>query len=69
MDTDNATGDISKSKNNNSSNEILNNLARLLGIEGIDDTTLALCYKLLDEGVDPKILAEKIKDIQKETTI
>ncbi|CCG21875.1 hypothetical protein CORT_0B01560 [Candida orthopsilosis Co 90-125] len=50
-------------------NEILNDISKLLKVRGIDESTLSLCYKLLDEGVDPRKLAEKIKDIQKEISL
>lgn len=52
-----------------SPNDILNDLSKLLKVHGIDESTLMLCYKLLDEGVDPRKLAEKIKDIQKEISL
>lgn len=50
-------------------NDILNDIAKIVNVRGIDASTLTLCYKLLDEGVDPRKLAEKIKDIQKEISL
>lgn len=42
-------------------------LAKLLKINAIDETMLLLCIKLLDEGVDPKVLAQHINSINAET--
>lgn len=41
-------------------------LATLLNVK-IDEPTLLLCIKLIDEGVDPKALAQCILNIKKET--
>lgn len=49
------------------SNNLLIEIARLLRIDEIDDTTLQLCVKLLDLGVDPELLAHQIVSINKET--
>lgn len=48
-------------------NALVAELARLLNISEIDDSTLQLCVKLMDQGVDPKKLATAIKNIKKET--
>lgn len=41
-------------------------LARLLNVN-IEESTLQLCIKLIDEGVDPKALSSSIVRILKET--
>lgn len=48
-------------------NELIAELAKLLDIKEIDEPTLQLCIKLIDEGVDPQALAESILKINKET--
>lgn len=50
-----------------SSNALVTELAKLLQIAEIDDSTLQLCVKLLDQGVDPEALAHHIVSINKET--
>lgn len=44
-------------------------LAALLNVASIDSTTLQLCAKLLDQGVDPTRLAQAIKSIRAQTQI
>lgn len=44
----------------------ISELARLLNVN-IDDSTLHLCIKLIDEGVDPKVLSSSLVRILKET--
>lgn len=51
----------------NNANTLITDLARLLNIGEIDDSTLQLCIKLLDEGVDPQVLALSIQKIKSET--
>lgn len=51
---------------NDSANELVISLSKLLGIE-IDDSMLQLCVKLLDQGVDPEVLAKSISNIRNET--
>lgn len=41
-------------------------LARLLNVDDLDPTTIQLCVRLLDEGIDPKVLAKQIQEISKE---
>lgn len=48
-------------------NALLAELARILNVTEIDDSTLQLCVKLMDQGVDPQRLATAIKNIKKET--
>lgn len=42
-------------------------LAKMLDVKEIDESTLQLCIKLLDQGVDPKVLATSITKIRNET--
>lgn len=42
-------------------------MASILGVTEIDESTLQLCIKLLDQGVDPKVLASQILKIKSET--
>ncbi|SGZ50424.1 CIC11C00000001143 [Sungouiella intermedia] len=48
-------------------NTLLAELARILNVTDIDASTLQLCTKLIDQGVDPKKLASAIKNIKNET--
>lgn len=48
-------------------NSLIAELAKILGISEIDEPTLQLCVKLLDQGIDPGKLAESIKKINTET--
>mgnify|MGYP001027149947 CR=1 FL=1 len=48
------------------SNQIVLELSKLLNIDQLDEATLQLCIKLLDEGVDPEMLATKIIQLKKE---
>lgn len=50
-------------------NQLIIELAKTLNVSEIDDTTLQLCVKLIDQGVDPKQLAEHIIRIKRETAI
>lgn len=43
-------------------------LAKIMGVD-IDSTTLNLCIRLIDEGVDPQELARCIVQIKRETQI
>lgn len=49
------------------SNGLVVELARLLKIREVDETTLQLCIKLLDQGVDPEVLAKHIVSLNSET--
>ncbi|WEJ96411.1 hypothetical protein PSN45_003950 [Yamadazyma tenuis] len=49
-------------------NSMVTELVRLLNVDEVDDVTLQLCIKLLDQGVDPKQLARDILSIKNETT-
>lgn len=49
-------------------NKLLAEIARILNVTEIDDSTLQLCVKLMDQGVDPQKLATAIKNIKKETS-
>lgn len=49
------------------SNTLLVELADLLNIKEIDDTTLQVCIKLIDQGIDPQQLANYILKINNET--
>lgn len=51
----------------NDTNTLLAEIARILNVTDIDDSTLQLCVKLMDQGVDPQKLATAIKNIKKET--
>lgn len=55
------------SLNSGNANVLALELARMLDIKDIDDSTLQLCMKLLDQGVDPKLLADSISKIRNET--
>lgn len=48
-------------------NDIVVQMAKTLGVQGIDESTLHLCVILLDQGVDPSRLASSIKKINNET--
>ncbi|KAG2735837.1 hypothetical protein G9P44_002051 [Scheffersomyces stipitis] len=48
-------------------NEFIINLAKILNINEIDESSLQLCIKMIDHGVDPKQLAQKILEINSET--
>lgn len=54
---------------NESSNDLVIQLAELLGVGSIDSNTLKLCIKLLDEGVNPEILATSITRMKKEASL
>lgn len=54
---------------NETSNDLMIELAELLGVKSIDPNTLKLCIKLLDEGVNPEILAKSITRIKKEANL
>lgn len=49
------------------SSSLLVELADLLNIKEIDDTTLQVCIKLIDQGIDPQQLATYIMKINDET--
>lgn len=49
------------------SNALVAELARILNVTEIDASTLQLCTKLMDQGVDPRKLASAIKSIKRET--
>ena len=49
------------------SNRLYIELADLLNIKEIDDTTLQVCIKLIDQGIDPQQLATYILKINNET--
>ena len=49
------------------SNSLIIELANLLSIKEIDDTTLQVCIKLIDQGIDPQQLATYILKINNET--
>lgn len=44
-------------------------LSAVFGVKDIDNTTLQVCAKLLDLGVDPKKLAQAIRSIQDQAKI
>lgn len=44
-------------------------LAALLNVTEIENSTLQLCAKLLDQGIDPTRLARAIKSIQAQTKL
>ncbi|ODV77804.1 uncharacterized protein CANTADRAFT_35971, partial [Suhomyces tanzawaensis NRRL Y-17324] len=48
-------------------NNLVTELARILNVTEIDESTLQLCIKLLDLGIDPETLALKIKSVNQET--
>lgn len=48
-------------------NELVVQLARLLHVLEIDEPTIQLCVRLLDQGVNPTELANAIKSINRET--
>lgn len=50
-------------------NGLVLEMARILGVNEIDESTLQLCIKLLDQGVDPKQLASQIIKIKSETDL
>lgn len=50
-------------------NTLVLDLARLLHVDDINEATLQLCFRLIDQGVDPKKLAESIGKIKKEISI
>lgn len=52
----------------NSPNSLMIDLAKLLNVN-IDETTLQLCIKLLDQGVDPLQLADSINKVNNETSL
>lgn len=54
---------------NETSNDLVVELAGLLGVRSIDPNTLKLCIKLLDEGVNPEMLATSITRIKKEASL
>lgn len=49
------------------SNRLLVEVADLLNIKEIDDSTLQVCIKLIDQGIDPQQLASYILKINNET--
>lgn len=49
------------------SNVLVVELARLLNVREVNETALQSCIKLLDQGVDPVLLARHIVDINSET--
>lgn len=49
-----------------SANKLVAQLALILKITEINESTLLLCVKLLDEGVDPEALATAIARINDE---
>lgn len=55
--------------NQTNSNALVLELAKLLQVNTIDESTLQLCIKLLDEGVNPEKLAKHILTIKKETNM
>ncbi|CUM64747.1 uncharacterized protein PRCAT00002358001 [Priceomyces carsonii] len=46
---------------------LTNDLIGIFNVQGIDKTTLQLCFKLIDQGIDPQSLATAILKIQDET--
>lgn len=44
-------------------------IAELLQVNSLDSTSLQLCAKLLDQGVDPVRLAQAIKKIQAQAKV
>lgn len=44
-------------------------LSAVFGVKDIDNTTLQVCAKLLDLGVDPKKLAQAVRSIQDQAEI
>lgn len=54
-------------QNNSNPNSLIIELAQLLNITEIDDATLQVCIKLIDQGIDPQQLAAYILKINNET--
>lgn len=54
-------------QNNSNPNSLIIELAQLLNITEIDDATLQVCIKLIDQGIDPEQLAAYILKINNET--
>lgn len=54
-------------QNNSNPNPLIIELAQLLNITEIDDATLQVCIKLIDQGIDPQQLAVYILKINNET--
>lgn len=52
----------------NDSSQQLFSIAKLLDVDVIDKSSLRLCMKLLDEGIDPQRLAHSVKKIKHETS-
>lgn len=53
--------------NQDNPNDLIVELAALLNITEIDNATLQVCIKLIDQGIDPQQLANYILKINNET--